>query len=88
MLYIHEELPLSDEELSRRQWAETLIDSDEEEGTEPENTMTGIETNFFQSQVEQHWKFFNIIYNHHNISLYKFYDNECYFWYQQMYNLL
>lgn len=52
VLYIHEELPLSDEELSRWQWAETLIDSDEEKGTKPENTMTGIEMIFFWSDIE------------------------------------
>lgn len=48
-MYIHEELPLNDEELSRWQRAETLIDSDEEKGTKPENTITGKETNFIWS---------------------------------------
>jgi len=33
----HEELPLCDEELGRRQRAEALIHNDEEEGAEPED---------------------------------------------------
>lgn len=33
--YIHEQFPLDDEELSCRHGAETLVGSDEEEGTHP-----------------------------------------------------
>lgn len=39
--HVHEEFPLTDEELSRWQWAETLINDDEEKGTKSKNTMTG-----------------------------------------------
>lgn len=69
MLYIHEELPLNDEELSRWQWAETLIDSDEEKGTKPENTITGKETNSSDLRKNIGLEFFNIIQKHCNISL-------------------
>lgn len=34
-VYLHKQLPLNDEELSCRHSAETLVDSDEEEGAHP-----------------------------------------------------